>query len=125
MSTPKLLAAALCSLATLAAASAPAGASAAAQDGAIVYNGGPCSFRHGGFPVVVATNVHSVITPSGNATLVCQGQLPAGSEPESAETFDLAGRCRIGTPNGVLVATEGSVTYTPSGAANLVCHFKS
>jgi hypothetical protein len=124
MSTPKLLVAALCSLATLGAATAPAGATAAAQDGAIVYHGGPCSFRLGGFPLVVATNVHSVITPSGNASLTCQGELPPGTAPETAVTIDLDGRCRIGTPNGIVVATRGSVTYTPSGHANLSCHYK-
>ena len=111
-----LAAAALCSLATIAA--------APAQDGAIVYHGGPCSFRIGGFPLVVATNVHSVITPSGNASLTCQGELPPGTAPETAVTIDLAGRCRIGTPNGIVVGTKGSVTYTPSGNANLSCHYK-
>ena len=127
MSTSKLLAAAAtaCTLAALALAATPDGVAAAARsDGAVVFHGGTCTFAYGGFPLVVTTDAHSVITPSGNASLVCRGEIPASAAPSSAVTIDIAGRCRIGSPKGPITGNDGSVTYTPSGNAILRCQYK-
>ena len=124
MSTSKLLAAATaCALAALALVGTPERVSAA-QDGAVVFHGGTCTFAYGGFPLVVTTDAHSVITPSGNASLVCRGEIPASAAPSSAVTIDIAGRCRIGSPKGPITGNDGSVTYTPSGNAILRCQYK-
>lgn len=125
MSTSKLLAAATaCALAMLALVGAPDRV-AAAQDGAVVFHGGTCTFAYGGFPLVVTTDAHSVIAPSGEASLVCRGEIPASAAPASAVTIDIAGRCRIGSPNGPITGNDGSVTYTPSGGAILRCQYRS
>ena len=126
MSRSKLLAT-VCAVAALSASAAidPARA-AGAQDGAIVFHGGTCRIpARAGFPALVATDAHLVLTPSGNGSLKCHAQLPPGTEPTSAVTIDISGNCRLADgAGGTLLGTEGSVTYAPSGSVNLTCQFK-
>ena len=64
------------------------GAPSSNGQGATVFNDFPCLLFTPDVPpgFLVTTDSHAVVTPSGNATLVCHGQLPVG--PPSAVVIE-------------------------------------
>jgi hypothetical protein len=69
-------------------------------------------------PGVITTTGRYTITPSGNGTLVCHGQVPQGP-PEAVVVKGL----RCPTPAGV--TWKSHTVITPSGRVTLTCHFKA
>ena len=69
-------------------------------------------------PGVIRTTGRYTITPSGNGTLVCHGQVPQGP-PHAVILRGL----RCPTPAGVTNASHTVVT--PSGRVTLTCHLKA
>jgi hypothetical protein len=77
----------------------------------------------GGYPLVFTTDSHITQSSSGNMTLTCHGQLPAGSEPETAEiqrSEESGGSCRVFST----MATRWQQVFTPSGEITLKCYVK-
>ena len=77
----------------------------------------------GGFPWVFTTDSHITKSSSGNMTLTCHGQLPAGFEPEAAEvqqSEDTPGTCIVFST----IATRWQQVFTPSGEITLKCYVK-
>jgi hypothetical protein len=77
----------------------------------------------GGFPWVLTTDSHITKSSSGNMTLTCHGQLPAGEEPETAEiqrSEESGGICRVFSTT----ATRWQQVFTPSGEITLKCYVK-
>ncbi len=82
---------------------------ALAQDGgAVVFKDFACGTGPGGF----TNDSQAVVTPSGNATLVCRSEGPP--PPETVRTDVLCN-----TQGGF---TSGRIVYTKSGQVILVCH---
>ena len=109
------------SLATVLVSGGAAVAAGQNGEGAIVLNSKkfPLSCKTFGFglPNLFATdNIHIVVTPSGNAHLVCHFVIPEGFAPQRAIT---AGGfpCTIGP----VQTTKSSFTATPGGKATLAC----
>jgi hypothetical protein len=95
-----------------------AGAASNGQ-GAVTSKGFACVVAGFPFPSPFVTfQSHAVVTPSGNATLVCHGEIPAGP-PQAVVIKDVP----CATPGGV--ATSSKVVITPGGQTILVCHVKS
>jgi hypothetical protein len=69
-------------------------------------------------PGVITTAGRYTITPSGNGTLVCHGQVPQGP----AHALVVKG-LRCPTPAGV--TNKSHTVVTPSGRVTLTCHFKA
>jgi hypothetical protein len=69
-------------------------------------------------PGVITTTGSYTITPSGNGTLVCRGQVPQGP-PRAVVVKGL----RCPTPAGVTYRSH--TVITPSGRVKLTCHFKA
>jgi hypothetical protein len=79
----------------------------------------PCSILTPGIaPGVIQTTGRYTITPSGNGTLVCRGQVPQGP-PRAVVVKGL----RCPTPAGVTYRSH--TVITPSGRVKLTCHFKA
>ena len=68
-------------------------------------------------PGVIQTVGRYRVTPSGNGTLVCQGQVPQGP-PRAVVVKGLS----CPTPGGV--TNRSHTVITPSGRVTLTCHFK-
>jgi hypothetical protein len=68
-------------------------------------------------PGVIQTIGHYRVTPSGNGTLVCHGQVPQGP-PRAVVVKGL----QCPTPAGV--TNRSHTVITPSGRVTLTCHFK-
>lgn len=87
---------------------------------AVVSKGFLCSVGSiGGFPTVLTTDSHSVISDKGNSSLICRGHLPAGSEPSKA-VIQRGFLC--GTFAGL--TTDSQQVLTPSGEITLMCKVK-
>lgn len=69
-------------------------------------------------PGVITTTGRYTITPSGNGTLVCRGQVPQGP-PRALVVKGL----RCPTPAGI--TNRSHTVITPSGRVKLTCHFKA
>ncbi len=74
----------------------------------------------GGFPGVFTTESHAVMSNSGKVTMLCHGQLPAGTEPAKAQVqrstdFPISCGAYFAT------ATRWQQEITPSGEINLRC----
>jgi hypothetical protein len=69
-------------------------------------------------PGVISTTGRYTITPSGNGTLVCRGQVPHGP-PRALVVKGL----RCPTPAGV--TSRSHTVVTPSGRVTLTCRFKA
>lgn len=68
-------------------------------------------------PAGLTTDSRTVVTPSGNATLVCRTQTAVGP-PETIVQKDFL----CGTQGGL--AFDNTLVWTKSGQATLVCHVK-
>jgi hypothetical protein len=78
----------------------------------------PCSILTPGVaPGVIQTVGRFRVTPSGNGTLVCHGQVPQGP-PRAVVVKGLS----CPTPAGV--TNRSHTVITPSGRVTLTCHFK-
>jgi hypothetical protein len=75
-------------------------------------SGFPCGLG----PAGLTFDSKVVVTPSGNATLVCRGETPTGP-PETIVFKDVG----CGVP-GAGVTFESHFVWTKSGQATLVCH---
>jgi hypothetical protein len=92
------------------------------QDPATVENVPICGISLGSVPPgSIFTTGHFVLTPSGNAVLVCHGQIPVGP-PMAVHVNNVP--CFSPTPPG-LVTSDSHTVITPSGQVILVCHFRS
>ena len=69
-------------------------------------------------PGVITATGRYTITPSGNGTLICHGQVPQGP-PHALVVKGL----RCPTPAGV--TNKSHTVVTPSGRVTLTCHFKA
>jgi hypothetical protein len=79
----------------------------------------PCSILTPGIaPGVIQTTGRYTITPSGNGTLVCHGQV-SQAPPHALVVKGL----RCPTPAGV--THRSHTVVTPSGRVTLTCHFKA
>ena len=79
----------------------------------------PCSILTPGVnPGVITTTGQYTIAASGNGTLVCHGQVPAGP-PRTLHVNGL----RCPTPAGV--TWRSHTVITRSGKVTLTCHFKA
>jgi hypothetical protein len=95
---------------------AAAGSAAAQDGGAVVTRDFGCGiFTVPGGGGIISDRSHLVVTPSGNASLVCHGQLPAGAP----ETISFESVC--GLAGGT---TTGHNVVTRSGEVHLTCHLK-
>jgi len=86
--------------------------------GATVIKGAACGIATPGVPpgAVFTNNTHIVITPSGNAALICHAEVPVGP-PRAVIVNDLF--CGIaGTPG----TGQSHTVITPSGNVLLTCH---
>lgn len=84
---------------------------------ALVASGFSCGIGSiGGFPFVLTTDSHTTISNSGNETLICRGNLPAGTEPAKAQvqTGFLCGTFSALTTNSKQI-------ITPAGEITLKC----
>jgi len=79
----------------------------------------PCGIFIDGVGSSVLTQGHFVVTPSGNAVLVCHGQTPVGP-PMAMHINDIP--CFAPGP---ITTSDSHTVITPSGQVILVCHFKS
>ena len=85
--------------------------------GATVVKDIPCGIALPGMtPNAVFTTGHLVVTPSGNASLICHAEIPEGP-PRAVIIRDLP--CFLG-PVGV--TGESHTVITPSGRVTLTCH---
>ena len=88
---------------------------------ASVASGFPCGIGVlGGFPFMLTTDSHAVQSNSGNVTLICRGQLPAGTEPtqtqvQRPEDFPIICGAFFAT------TTRFRQVITPSGKITLRC----
>jgi hypothetical protein len=104
---------------TLLAAPAVAVAKQKPPHGGAVHGETSCSILTPGVaPGVITTTGRYTITPSGNGTLVCEGQVPQGP-PEAVVVKGL----RCPTPAGV--TWKSHTVVRPSGRVKLTCHFKA
>ncbi len=121
-STLVRLAAAALIVMALACTGASGGSIALAQDtdeqGAVVFKDVPCFILVPGMGTVQTSSSHAVVTPSGNATLVCHGELPEGP-PETLQFEDLP------CPFAGLMGSSSHTVVTRSGQVILVCHVKA
>ncbi len=90
-----------------------------ADDGATVIQDLACGIATPPFGGISATDSIFVLTPSGHATLVCHGDLPAGVGPTSA--IVIPGLLCFAP--GVTPTTQSHTTISPSGEVTLVCQF--
>jgi hypothetical protein len=90
-------------------------AGGAAGQAVVLKDFGCGIFTVPGGGTVISDRSHSVVTPSGNANLVCHAELPAGAP----ETITFESVCF--TFGGV---TTGHNVVTKSGQVHLTCHFK-
>ena len=68
-------------------------------------------------------NGHFTVTPSGNAVLVCHGEVAEGP-PRAVILQDIP--CALFVPGKpTFITTESHTVITPSGEVILVCHFRS
>ncbi len=85
--------------------------------GALVEQDVRCGIFLGAVPPGNAfTTGHLVVTPSGNASLVCHAEIPKGP-PQAVIIRDLP--CGLG-PGGF--TGESHTVITPSGQVTLTCH---
>lgn len=89
------------------------------HSGATVTKDLACGILTPPFGSVVATDSIFILTPSGHATLVCKGDLPAGVGPDKAIVIEGL-LCHA---PGVTATNESHTTITPSGEVSLTCHF--
>jgi hypothetical protein len=84
--------------------------------GATVIKGEPCGIPIDG-AVVPSTRSHTVVTPSGNASLICH----ADTDARSAETVEAKHVVCIVGGN---IGTNAHVVATRSGQVTFVCHIQ-
>jgi hypothetical protein len=89
-------------------------------DQAVRLEGFPCLLG----PAGATTDSRVVITPSGNATLVCKGETAVGP-PETLVLDDVLCGVPLAEPPFLVLTTESHFTWTKSGQANLTCHVKA
>lgn len=98
----------------------PRGTAFAQQEGkgggAIVHNGFECGILVPGTGVLTTNDTHAVVTPSGNATVVCRSEIETTAESETVQYNDLACMTHAGT------GTSSRTIVTASGQVILVCH---
>ena len=95
------------------------GTTTTTHSGASVTRDLACGILTPPFGSVVATDSIFILTPSGHATLVCKGDLPAGVGPDKAIVIEGL-LCHA---PGVTSTNESHTTITPSGEVSLTCHF--
>lgn len=86
-------------------------------NGATVTKGAPCGIPVDG-SVVPSTRSHTVVTPSGNASLICH----ADTDTRSAQTIEAKDAVCIVSGN---IGTNAHVIATRSGQVTFVCHVQS
>ena len=65
-------------------------------------------------------DAHLVTTPSGNITMVCEGDIPAGQPIPASAEVEQAVLCFL--PNGI-DTRDAQEVFTPSGNIILTCHY--
>jgi hypothetical protein len=88
------------------------------EHGATVMKGIICGIFipiPGALPAVTQSS-HLVVTPSGNAALICHGKIPVGP-PQAVVVNDIP--CSLGPGGG---ATKSHTVVSPSGNVLLTCH---
>lgn len=94
--------------------------------GAVVYSGFQCGILVPGTGdqdstrVLTTNDTHAVVTPSGNATVVCRSEIETTDGSETVQYNDLA--CTTFTPGGTGPGTSSRTIVTASGQVILVCH---
>jgi hypothetical protein len=116
---PRTRAAGLLLAATVLVAPAAAVAKPKPPDGGATHGTTSCSILTPGVaPGVITTVGRYTVTPKGNGTLVCHGQVPQGP-PRAIVVKGL----RCPTPAGV--TNRSHTVITPSGRVTLTCHYKA